>query len=88
VSGRYARVGFAQHGHAHAADGGFAGKPFSNLTKDIEAWAAKMKELCIKPEMECYSQAMYRDVSNSIKKDLLKPLLREHGLGHAVSGRG
>ena len=53
--------------------GAFAGTPFSNLTKDIEAWAAKMKELDIKPEMECYSQSMYRDVSNLIKKDLLKP---------------
>jgi 3-keto-5-aminohexanoate cleavage enzyme len=53
--------------------GAFAGTTFSNLTKDIEAWAAKMKELDIKPEMECYSQAMYRDVHNLIKKDLLKP---------------
>ena len=53
--------------------GEFAGTPFSNLTKDIEAWAAKMRELDIKPEMECYSQSMYRDVSNLIKKELLKP---------------
>jgi 3-keto-5-aminohexanoate cleavage enzyme len=53
--------------------GEFAGVPFSNMTKDIEAWAAKMKELDIKPEMECYSQSMYRDVHNLIKKDLLKP---------------
>jgi 3-keto-5-aminohexanoate cleavage enzyme len=53
--------------------GAFAGTPFSNLTKDIEAWAAKMRELDIKPEMECYSQSMYRDVNNLIKKELLKP---------------
>jgi 3-keto-5-aminohexanoate cleavage enzyme len=53
--------------------GAFAGTPFSNLTKDIEAWAAKMKELDIKPEMECYSQSMYRDVNNLIKKELIKP---------------
>jgi 3-keto-5-aminohexanoate cleavage enzyme len=53
--------------------GAFSGVPFSNLTKDIEAWAVKMKELDIKPEMECYSQSMYRDVNNLIKKDLLKP---------------
>jgi 3-keto-5-aminohexanoate cleavage enzyme len=53
--------------------GAFAGQPFSNMTEDIEAWAAKMKELDIKPEMECYSQSMYRDVHNLIKKDLLKP---------------
>jgi 3-keto-5-aminohexanoate cleavage enzyme len=53
--------------------GAYAGTPFSNLTKDIEAWAAKMKELDIKPEMECYSQSMYRDVNNLIKKELIKP---------------
>lgn len=53
--------------------GAFAGTPFSNLTKDIEAWAAKMKELDIKPEMECYAQSMYRDVNNLIKKELIKP---------------
>jgi len=53
--------------------GDFAGTPFSNLTKDIEAWAAKMLELDIKPEMECYSQSMYRDVNNLIKKGLIKP---------------
>ncbi len=50
-----------------------AGQPFSNMTKDIEAWAAKMKEMHIKPEMECYSQSMYRDVHNLIKKDLIEP---------------
>jgi 3-keto-5-aminohexanoate cleavage enzyme len=49
-----------------------AGQPFSNLTKDIEAWAAKMKDMRIKPEMECYSQSMYRDVRNLIKKGLIE----------------
>ena len=50
-----------------------AGQPFSNMTKDIEAWAAKMKAMKIKPEMECYSQSMYRDVRNLIKKELIEP---------------
>ena len=50
-----------------------AGQPFSNLTKDIEAWAAKMKDMKIKPEMECYSQSMYRDVRNLIRKGLIEP---------------
>jgi 3-keto-5-aminohexanoate cleavage enzyme len=50
-----------------------AGVPFSNLTRDIEAWAAKMKDLGIKPEMECYSQSMYRDVRNLIDKGLIDP---------------
>lgn len=53
--------------------GDFAGVPFSNMTKNIEVWANKMKELNIKPEMECYSLSMYRDVLNLIKKKLVKP---------------
>jgi 3-keto-5-aminohexanoate cleavage enzyme len=53
--------------------GAFAGQPFSNLTKDIEVWATRMKELDIKPEMECYSQSMYRDVNNLIEKGLISP---------------
>lgn len=52
--------------------GAFAGTPFSNMTKDIEAWAGKMTELDIKPEMECYSQSMYRDVHNLIAKGIIK----------------
>lgn len=53
--------------------GSFAGVPFSNMTKDIEVWAKTMMEYDIKPEMECYSQSMFRDVDNLINKDLLKP---------------
>ena len=68
--------------------GALAGTPFSNLTKDIEAWATKMRELDIKPEMECYSQSMYRDVNNLIKKDLLKPPYYVNiVLGMTVPGR-
>ena len=50
-----------------------AGEPFRNMTADIEAWAAKMQALRIKPEMECYSQSMYRDVRNLIAKGLVEP---------------
>ena len=50
-----------------------AGEPFVNMTADIEAWAAKMKAMRIKPEMECYSQSMYRDVHNLIVKELVEP---------------
>jgi 3-keto-5-aminohexanoate cleavage enzyme len=50
-----------------------AGEPFVNMTADIEAWAAKMKAMRIKPEMECYSQSMYRDVRNLIAKGLVEP---------------
>jgi 3-keto-5-aminohexanoate cleavage enzyme len=50
-----------------------AGEPFVNLSADIEGWAAKMKAMRIKPEMECYSQSMYRDVRNLITRDLVEP---------------
>ena len=50
-----------------------AGEPFVNMTADIEAWAARMKTLRIKPEMECYSHSMYRDVRNLIARGLLEP---------------
>ena len=50
-----------------------AGEPFRNMTADIEAWAAKMKALRIKPEMECYAQSMYRDVRNLIARGLVEP---------------
>ena len=50
-----------------------AGEPFVNMTADIEAWAAKMKAMRIKPEMECYSHSMYRDVRNLIVKGLVEP---------------
>ena len=53
--------------------GAFAGVPFSNMTKDIEVWAKKMTDLEIKPELECYSQSMYRDVKNLINKGIIKP---------------
>jgi 3-keto-5-aminohexanoate cleavage enzyme len=50
-----------------------AGQPFLNMSADIEGWAARMKALRIKPEMECYAQSMYRDVRNLIAKDLVEP---------------
>jgi len=53
--------------------GEYAGIPFSNLTKDIEIWATKMTELNIKPELECYTQSMFRDVKNLIQKKIITP---------------
>ncbi|MCR4443348.1 MAG: 3-keto-5-aminohexanoate cleavage protein [Peptococcaceae bacterium] len=67
--------------------GAFAGTPFSNLTKDIEIWAARMKELGIKPEMECYSHSMFRDVENLIQKGLVeKPYYCNFVLGMKYQG--
>jgi len=66
-----------------------AGFPFSNLTKGHRGMAAKMKELAIKPEMECYSQSMYRDVRNLVAMGLVAPpyyvqLRARHGVSGAI----
>jgi 3-keto-5-aminohexanoate cleavage enzyme len=53
--------------------GAGAGTAWINKPEDIEAWAKKMKELGIKPEMECYSQAMFTEVENLINKKLIEP---------------
>jgi len=65
----------------------YAGVPFSNVTKDIEVWANKMKELNIKPEMECFTPTMFRDVINLIKKGLIeKPYYCNFVLGMNFQG--
>jgi 3-keto-5-aminohexanoate cleavage enzyme len=45
---------------------------FMNLRSEIEAFAAKMIELDIKPEMEVYNPSMFGEVESLIKKNLLK----------------
>ena len=52
--------------------GQYAGIPFSNMRKDIEAYIARMNKLGIKPEMEVYSHAMFREVDNLVQKGLVK----------------
>jgi 3-keto-5-aminohexanoate cleavage enzyme len=52
--------------------GQYAGVPFSNMRKDIEAYIARMNKLGIKPEMEVYSHAMFREVDNLVQKGLVK----------------
>jgi len=52
--------------------GSFAGVPFSNPPSEIERYAKEMLDRNIKPEMEVYSHAMYRDVNNLIQKGLVK----------------
>ncbi len=54
------------------ASGPYAGTLFSNPPADIEAWATRMKELGIKPEMEVYNHSMFRDVNNIIAKGLVE----------------
>jgi 3-keto-5-aminohexanoate cleavage enzyme len=45
---------------------------FMNLRSEIEAFAAKMIELDIKPEMEVYNPSMFDEVESLIKKNLIK----------------
>jgi 3-keto-5-aminohexanoate cleavage enzyme len=52
--------------------GPYAGTLFSNPRSDIEAWATRMRELGIKPEMEVYHNGMVREVNNLIAKGLIE----------------
>ena len=51
--------------------GPYKGGYFANHPEEIEAWATRMRELGIKPEMEVYNHAMFRDVNNLIAKGLI-----------------
>jgi 3-keto-5-aminohexanoate cleavage enzyme len=51
--------------------GQYAGIPFSNMREDIEMYVTRMRELGVKPEMEVYSHAMFREVENLISKGLV-----------------
>jgi 3-keto-5-aminohexanoate cleavage enzyme len=55
------------------AKGPYRNTIFRNTTDDIEAFAKALLEKDIKPEMEVYSHAMFRDVENLIAKGLIKP---------------
>ncbi len=67
--------------------GAAKGTTFSNSPWDIEAWASRMKEMGIKPEMEVYSHSMFRDVENLIAKGLVeKPYYVNLVLGMRYQG--
>lgn len=67
--------------------GQYAGTPFANTTADIESFVTRMNEFGVKPEMEIYNLAMFRDVHNLIKKGLLtKPYYADLILGMAYQG--
>jgi len=67
--------------------GQYKGTPFSNMREDIEIYVTRMKELGIKPEMEVYSHAMFREIENLIKKGLVeKPYYINLVLGMAYQG--
>lgn len=53
--------------------GQWKGIPFSNMPDEIETFLGKMKSLGIKPEMEVYNFAMFREVNDIIAKGLVEP---------------
>jgi len=55
------------------AKGEYRNTVFRNTTDDIETFARSLLERGIKPEMEVYSHAMFREVENLIQKDLIRP---------------
>ena len=67
--------------------GQYAGVPWSNMPHEIETYVTRMKELGIKPEMEVYSHAMFRDVNDVITKGLIdKPYYVNIVLGMQYQG--
>ncbi len=51
--------------------GKYAGIPWSNMPEEIEWYVSRMRELGVKPEMEVYNLAMFRDVNAVIEKGLV-----------------
>ena len=67
--------------------GQYKGIPFSNLREDIETYVIRMREMGVKPEMEIYSHAMFREVENLIQKGLVeKPYYINLVLGMMYQG--
>jgi 3-keto-5-aminohexanoate cleavage enzyme len=67
--------------------GQYKGVPFANMREDIETYITRMRELGIKPEMEVYSHAMFREIENLIKKGLVeKPYYINLVLGMMYQG--
>jgi 3-keto-5-aminohexanoate cleavage enzyme len=67
--------------------GKHAGTPFSNLPEEIESYVARMRGLGVKPELEVYDLAMFRDVNAVIEKGLVeKPYYVNLVLGMKYQG--
>lgn len=67
--------------------GPYAGIPWSNMPNEIETYIKRMRELGVKPEMEVYSHAMFRDVNDLIRKGLVvKPYYINIVLGMRYQG--
>jgi 3-keto-5-aminohexanoate cleavage enzyme len=67
--------------------GKYAGIAWSNMPHEIEMYVSRMRELGIKPEMEVYNLAMFREVNGLIKKGLVdKPYYVNLVLGMRYQG--
>ncbi|MFH1034660.1 MAG: 3-keto-5-aminohexanoate cleavage protein [Pseudomonadota bacterium] len=67
--------------------GKYAGVPWSNMPQEIETYVSRMRELGIKPEMEVYNLAMFREVTAVIEKGLVeKPYYINLVLGMRYQG--
>lgn len=67
--------------------GPYKGVAWSNMPDDIETYVKRMREGGIKPEMEVYSHAMFRDVNSVIRKGLVeKPYYVNLVMGMAYQG--
>lgn len=67
--------------------GQYKGIAFANLREDIEIYVTRMRDMGIKPEMEVYSHAMFREVENLIRKGLVeKPYYINLVLGMTYQG--
>ena len=67
--------------------GKYAGVPWSNMPHEIELYVSRMRESGVKPEMEVYDLAMFREVNGVIEKGLVdKPYYINLVLGMRYQG--
>jgi 3-keto-5-aminohexanoate cleavage enzyme len=67
--------------------GKYAGVPWSNMPHEIELYVSRMRESGVKPEMEVYDLAMFREVNSVIEKGLVdKPYYINLVLGMRYQG--
>ncbi|MFC1869285.1 3-keto-5-aminohexanoate cleavage protein [Thermodesulfobacteriota bacterium] len=67
--------------------GKYAGIAWSNMPHEIESYVSRMGEMGVKPEMEVYNLAMFRDVNAVIEKGLVdKPYYINLVLGMRYQG--
>ncbi len=52
--------------------GNYAGIAWSNMPNEIEHYVTRMREKGVKPELEVYDLAMFRDVESVIEKGLVE----------------